>query len=380
MRGRKLVAHLAPDGPRFVAAVAAALDGGPAVLPVPPGPPGTVAALLAELRPDAVVDEAGRVTALPDPAPCADEVAAVVVTSGSTGPPKGVELPAAALRASAVASLATLGARPGARWLACLPLFHIAGLQVLVRALVGGTEPVLGPLGTEAAYTALVPTMLYRALRDGVELSHYDGVLVGGAAAAPDLLGRARDAGVRVVTTYGMTETCGGCVYDGRPLPGVSCHLDADGRVRVSGAVVARGYRRGALFHTVFRTHDLGRIWPDGRLEPLGRADEVIVTGGKKVHAQNVEAALAGDPSVAAAFVAGIADPEWGRRITALVVPADERRPPTLAGLRRHLAAHGPGWTAPRALHLLSDLPRLASGKVDRRAAAALLTHLENEQ
>jgi o-succinylbenzoate---CoA ligase len=383
---RALYAQLSPTGHRFVDAVAAAIDGGPAVLAVPPGPAASVAAVLAELRPDAVVDAEGRLTRLPDPAGCDDEVAAVVVTSGSTGAPKGVQLPERALRWSAAASLRALGARPGGRWLACLPLHHVAGLQVLVRSLVGGTEPVtcgrFDPAvlaGTDAAYVALVPTMLYRALRAGVDLRHFDAVLVGGAAPAPALLAEADAAGVRVVTTYGMTETCGGCVYDGRALPGVGVHLDPDGRVRIAGPVLAHGYRlrpqlTAAAFGDGFRTDDLGRFTADGRLEVLGRADEVIVTGGRKVHPQRVEALLCGHGSVAAALVTGVADPEWGQRVAAVVVPRDPRRPPDLAGLRHHIGAHAPGWSAPRELRIVPDLPRLASGKPDRRAAAALLT------
>jgi O-succinylbenzoic acid--CoA ligase len=389
--GRRLYAHLAPAGQRFVDAVAAALDGGPAVLPLPPGPPESVAAMLADLRPHAVVDADGRVLRLPAPAECPDDVAAVVATSGSTGSPKGVELTAAALRWSAAASLAALGATNGARWLACLPLYHVAGLQVLVRSLVGGTAPVLrdGFEPADADYVALVPTMLHRALRDGVDLRHFAAVLVGGAAPAPALLARARDAGVRVVTTYGMTETCGGCVYDGYPLPGVRVDVDADGRVRLAGPMLARGYRlrpdlTAAAFRDGFRTDDLGRLTADGRLDLLGRADEVIVTGGRKVHPQQVEALLCAHPAVACAVVGGVADAEWGQRVVAAVVPGDPRRPPALAALRRHVADRAPGWTAPRELRLVTDLPRLASGKLDRRAAVALLTatptHEEIEQ
>jgi O-succinylbenzoic acid--CoA ligase len=393
LMGRPLHAHLAPGGSRFVDAIAAALDGGPAVLPVPPGPPASVAALLDELRPHAVVTAEGRTERLSDPADCPDEVAAVVVTSGSTGTPKGVELPAAALRRSAEASLDALGARPGGRWLACLPAYHIAGLQVLVRALVGGTTPVLGAqfepaalAGADAAYVALVPTMLYRALRAGADLRHFAAVLVGGAATAPALLAEARAAGVRVTATYGMTETCGGCVYDGRPLPGVQVGIDADGRIRVAGPVLARGYRlrpsltAAAFDDTGFRTDDVGRLTASGRLEVLGRADEVIVTGGRKVYPQQVEALLGAHRSVAAVVVGGVADEEWGQRVVAAVVPSDPRRPPELSALRRHVAAYAPGWTAPRGLLVVADLPRLASGKVDRGAAVANLRREEEQQ
>src|SRR5262249_41602483 len=156
---------------------------------------------------------------------------------------------------------------------------HVAGLQVVVRSLVSGTEPVLSQdFEGDADYTAVVPTQLYRALRDGIDLSHFTAVLVGGAATTPALLAQAEAAGITVGAAYGVTERGGGGGYDGRPLPGVDVGIDADGRVRVTGPVVARGYRLEALFHNGFRTGDLGRIGPDGRLELLGRADEVIVT------------------------------------------------------------------------------------------------------
>jgi o-succinylbenzoate---CoA ligase len=384
--GRPLHAYLSATGARFADAVASALDGGPAVLPVPPGPPASVAQVLAGLRPHAVVDADGRMTPLPDPADCPDDIAAVVVTSGSTGVPKGVELPASSLRYSAAASLDALGAGPDGRWLACLPLHHVAGLQVLVRSLVAGTTPVLcerfepaALSDSRASYVALVPTMLYRALRANVDLRRYAAVLIGGAAAAPALLAQARAAGASVVVTYGMTETCGGCVYDGRPLTGVRVDVGADGRVRIAGPVLARGYRlrptlTSEAFRSGFRTDDLGRVTADGRLEILGRADEVIVSGGKKVHPQQVEALLATHHSVAEALVLGVADAEWGQRVVAAVVPSDPRRPPALTTLRRHIAASAPGWTHPRELRLFSALPKLASGKTDRRATAELLT------
>ena len=189
-------------------------------------------------------------------------------------------------------------------------------------SLVGGTTPVLcerfeptALIGTGAAYVALVPTMLYSALRADVDLRRYAAVLIGGAPAAPALLAQARAVGVPVVTTYGMTETCGGCVYDGRSLAGVRVDVGADGRVRIAGPVLARGYRlrpqlTSAAFRDGFRTDDLGRLTADGRLQILGRADEVIVTGGKKVHPQQAEALLCAHHSVAEALVVGVADAE----------------------------------------------------------------------
>ena len=175
------------------------------------------------------------------------DVAVVVATSGSTGVPKGVQLTAAALRASAAASLGRIGAGPaggpGRRWLCCLPPFHVAGLQVLVRSLIGGTEPGVTDgvdaaivAGCGCAFVSLVPTQLRRLLDAGAPLDAFDAILLGGAAPPPGLLAEARAAGARVVTTYGMSETCGGCVYDGLPLDGVRVRISDAGLIGISGA------------------------------------------------------------------------------------------------------------------------------------------------
>lgn len=344
-------------------ALAAALDGGHAVLPLPPDP----ARLLAALRPDEPLEEG---------------VAAVVPTSGSTGEPKGALLPASALLASAHATAARLGGH--AQWLLAIPPTHVGGLQVLVRSLVAGTNPVVLPPGpfTPAAFAAasarltgerrcvsLVPTQLLRLLEAGTDLTAYDAVLLGAAAAPAPLLQRAREAGARLVTTYGMSETAGGCVYDGVPLDGVTASL-VDGVVRLAGPVLALGYRlrpdlTAASFGPEgFLTSDLGRL-DGGVLTVLGRADDVVVTGGEKVAPAAVEAALATHPSVVEAGVVGVPDAEWGERVVAAVVL---RAPLTLEQARDHVSASLPRTWAPRALVEVTDLPALPSGKLDRVA------------
>jgi O-succinylbenzoic acid--CoA ligase len=351
-------------------ALAAALDGtGPAVLPVPTDPV-AAARVLAALRPGEPLE--------------ADDVALVVPTSGSAGEPKGVLLTAGNLRASATATATRLG-RHGS-WLLAIPPTHVGGLQVLVRSLLAGTEPVVLPPGPFSAaafaeataaltggprFVSLVPTQLRRLLgaADLAALRSYDAVLLGGAAAAPALLAGARAAGVRVVTTFGMSETSGGCVYDGVPLEGVRVDLH-DGRVRLAGPVVARGYRlrpdltRAVFQGDTFSTGDLGRL-EGGVLHVLGRADDVVVTGGEKVPPAAVEAALETHPSVVEAAVTGVPDPEWGARVVAHVVLRDRL---TLAQARDHVAASLPRTWAPRELRELAALPLLASGKVDRAA------------
>src|SRR5215207_1289650 len=229
--------------PRILPAVESALTGGPAVLPVPEQQ-AVRDGLLAAMRPSELLETV-----------CDDFVALVVPTSGSTGKPKGVLLGAAALTASAEATHARLGG-PG-RWLLALPATHIAGLMVLVRSVLAGTEPValdltggfdptafataagrrILPESASRHYTALVPHQLAAVLdhgREAVEaLAAFDAVLVGGSATPRDLLDRSRAQEARVITTYGMTETCGGCVYEGVPLDGVRVAATADGRIKV---------------------------------------------------------------------------------------------------------------------------------------------------
>lgn len=378
----------------LLAALGAALDGtGPAVLPVPADEP---------------------LPAQPGDVP--DDVALVVRTSGSTGTPRDVLLPAGALRASGEATAARLGGH--GRWLLALPPVHVAGVQVLVRSLLAGTAPVLlapGPFRAEAfaravgeldvpgapvrRYTSLVPTQLHRLIGSPGALDAlrtFDAVLVGGAATAVGLLADARAAGVRVVTTYGMSETCGGCVYDGVPLDGVDVDLDATGRVLLAGPVLAAGYRdRPDLDAEAFvvrdgrrwlRTGDLGELVPgpagrsDGRdaragarvLRVLGRADDVLVTGGAKVAPAAVERVLGALDGVADVCVVGLPDAEWGQSVTAVLVLHDGARAPATEDLRTAVARSLGHAAAPRAVVVVDSLPLRGPGKPDRAAVARL--------
>ncbi|MGY1707972.1 o-succinylbenzoate--CoA ligase [Geodermatophilus sp. SYSU D00758] len=370
---RQLTLVPAPADPlELVPALRAALDGTAPLAVLPAGPAAAVSAARAVLAPEQ---------------PLEDGADLVVVTSGSTGGGRGVLLPAAAVRASGTATHARLGG-PGA-WLLALPVSAVAGLQVLCRSLLAGTRPTVlardEPLAGALArmprgrrYTALVPTQLRRALdREPEALAAFDAVLVGGAATDPALLARARDAGVAVVTTYGMTETAGGCVYDGVPLDGVRVAVDAEG-VRLAGPVLAVGYRRdpegtaAAFGDGWFRTRDAGTLGPDGRLTVQGRLDDVVVTGGVNVAPQAVEAALREHPQVADAVVFGRPDDEWGQRVVAAVVPAPGASPEP-AALRRWVADRLGGPAAPRELHAIPAVPTLHTGKPDRRGAAAAL-------
>jgi o-succinylbenzoate---CoA ligase len=392
-----------PGGGRLLAALSAALDGtGPAILPLDPGlPPARLRQLLEVFRPSVLQTPDGtQRLAPPDPdGPAqpgvAPDIAVVVATSGSTGQPKGVQLTAGALRASAASSMARIGAGPGQRWLACLPGFHVAGLQVLIRSLLAGTEPVVSS-GIDAAviaaagcaYVSLVPTQLRRLIEAGAPLDSFDTILLGGAAPGGTLLDDARAAGGRVVVTYGMSETCGGCVYDGWPLDGVRVRIDSGGLIGIAGPVLFSGYRPASgqpaadaggqptsddgWFRTSddgwFRTSDLGSLDADGRLTVRGRADDVINTGGEKVVPGEVEAVLGTIGGVADVVVIGMPDSEWGELVTAVVVPADPAAPPELSQLRGHARDRLPGYAAPRRMLLASRIPLLPSGKPDRIA------------
>jgi o-succinylbenzoate---CoA ligase len=365
-----------PDAPAtLIPAIRAALDGtGPAVLPLAEG----------ETAPE-----------VPDRVPL--PVAVVVRTSGTSGVPKAVAVSSGALLASAAATESALGG-PG-EWVLALPGHYIAGVQVIVRAIAAGTEPVpLAPgpfdavafaltvLGLPADrrwYTAVVPTQLHRIVeasergdpRVREAIQGLDAVLVGGGRLPADLAARADAAGVRVRRTYGASETAGGCVYDGVPLAGVEVRI-ADGEVQLSGPMLAEGYlgqpeRTAAAFleepgRRWYRTGDAGE-WDGERLSVTGRLDDVIVTGGEKVSLGLVERAVQALPGLEDALVVRAADPEWGDVpvvIATTAVPLETVRDGVAAVLGRV--------AAPRRIVVVNAIPLLRSGKPDRRALAAL--------
>jgi o-succinylbenzoate---CoA ligase len=361
---------LVPAADLSLDAVRAALSGTTPLAVLPDGPPAVVEAALRVLRPEEPLEAGADL---------------VVVTSGSTGNGRAVLLPAAALEASAAATHVRLGG-PGS-WLLALPVSAIAGLQVLCRSILFGSPPaVLGkgePLADAVRrmpagrrYTALVPTQLRRFLDEEPDgLRSLDAVLVGGAATDAGLLARAWREGVPVVTTYGMTETAGGCVYEGEPLDGVRVRV-TDG-VELAGPTLALGYRldpvatEAAFAGGWFRTRDAGALDADGRLTVTGRLDDVVITGGVNVAPAAVEAALREHPDVADAVVFGRPDPTWGQRVVAAVIPAPGATP-ELPTLRDWVADRLGRPAAPRQLHVLRALPLLHTGKPDRRAVAAL--------
>lgn len=345
--------------------------------------------------------------------PGCDDAVAVVRTSGSTGAPKATVLTVESLAASSMAT--ALALKGEGQWLLALPVEYVAGIQVLVRSLFAGTRPWVMDMSrgftpeafTEAAleltdrirFTSLVPTQLQRLLDEPspetlAVLRRFNAVLLGGAPAPASLLAAARDAGVRVITTYGSAETSGGCVYDGFPLEGVSLRIEGDGRILLGGDTIAAGYLEAPESTETFfeedgvrwyRTSDLGRIGEDGRLTVLGRADDVIITGGMKVSAARVQDELVKSDGVAAAFVAGVPSAEWGQAVAAYVALAESARGAEADDALRsrdHAVVLQQEWRrtlgilAPKTVLAASSLPLLPNGKPDRLAMTAELNAL----
>lgn len=366
----ELVAVVARGSDAFVATLRRVWDDGDAVLPVDPRLPAPVAdALLDALAPSWVVDPAdGERRARAGGRPVEPGDALVVATSGTTGAPKGAVLTHGAVVASAEATSAWLGVDPASdRWLACLPLAHVGGLSVVTRALHTGTPltvlPAPDPVAVEAAAQAggatlvsLVATALAR-----LDASAYRAVVLGGAAPPTQLPANAH-------TTWGMTETGSGVVYDRVPLDGVELRV-VDGELQVRGPMLARAYRDGTETLDAdgwLRTGDAAVLEVDGALQVAGRMGDVIVTGGEKVWPDPVEAVLRSAPGVAEVAVAGRPDDEWGHVVVAWVVPDDPADPPRLPELREAVKAVLAPWAAPRRLVVVDALPRTTLGKVRR--------------
>ena len=397
---RTLTALTIPAGlggvSRMQAVLPAALDGsGPAIAPLPEGPPALVASFLEAIKPDS------REFPLES-----NDIALVMATSGSTGAPRGVLLSGQALHASASAFANRFGT--DARWVVSMPMHRIAGIMVLVRAHLygnpfevdpstGGARPFSAP--TFAATTlkakrqsnadgrplmvSLVPTQIARLLEAGsvgIEaLQSYEVVLSGAAATPQPLLDQLRSHGVNVVVSYGMSETCGGCAYDGLPLDGVSISLGTQddvepGRISISGPVLASGYRlRPDVDALTFidgrlMTHDVGKLDSSGLLHVLGRLDDIVIVGGVNVALSAVEAAIRHHPLIEDVAVIDISDPLWGSLPLAYVVlRSQDTDTDALTAQIKDVVAQRIGKAAtPRNVHYVEQLPMLDSGKIDR--------------
>ena len=347
------------------------LDGRqPPVLPVPGADPRQSEMLTTALRVGDGID---------------DDIALVVPTSGTTGTPKGAMLSTRALIASASATHDRLGGT--GTWLLALPTYHIAGLQVLVRSALAGTVPAeldvsdgfdtaglpdaVAAMGSGRRYASLVAAQLASALADpaaAAALADLDAVLLGGGPAPASVLEEAAAQGISVVRTYGMSETAGGCVYDGVPLDGMDVRIGEDGRIALGGTTVANGYRNPQDPDPFaepgwFVTDDVGVLDDSGVLRVLGRIDDAISTGGLTVLPQPVEAALATHPAVADCAVFGVADDRLGQRVAAALVLRTGAEPPTVEELRDHVEATLARTAAPRELHIVDELPRDRQGR-----------------
>lgn len=364
---------------------------------------------------------------IPLPPDAAEDAALVVSTSGSTGVPKRVLLAASALRASAAASAARLSetAAPGrgrpdrdgsSQWLLTLPLHYVAGAQVIVRSILAGTDPVVANEGhftaerfTTAAsaltgdrrFVSLVPAQLHRLVeaadsprsaargRLRAVMERFEAILVGGQSTPASVLERCRDLGWPVVTTYGASETAGGCVYSRRPLPGVRV-IEREGELLISGPMLAQGYLDGTggwdlargerAFATVegirwYRTGDAGRVPASGLVEVHGRLDDVLISGGEKVQLGRVETLVRAVAGYELAVAVAVPDERWGQVPAVVLETGDEsalRRAPEPDAERWaqvRARASAAGRAARPALRLeIGEFPRARTGKLDRRA------------
>ena len=371
----ELIALDLPQGPALAVALAGVWEAGDAACILDARLSETARSLaLSVLAPTAILDSTGR-HAFAEGREVEEGDALVVMTSGSTNDPKAAVLTHAAVAASALATSKALGVDPTThRWLACLPCAHIGGLSVVTRALLTATplviiprpeaEAVMAMAREGATHVSLVTTVLRR-----IDPSVFATVLLGGAALPSELP-------ANVVSTYGMTETGSGVVYDGSALDGVEIALldehEGLGEILLRAPQLARSYRDRPLPKVLgpdgrsdwFPTGDLGHLTPEGFLEVKGRAAEVIVTGAEKVFPADVEAVLGSVAGIAEVAIWKRLDPEWGERVVAFIVP--DGAAPSLEVLRSIVAERIAPWAAPRELVLLERLPRTANGKIRR--------------
>src|SRR5699024_4157614 len=352
-----------------------AIAGRYSLLPVPADDPTTSTLLKSSQRAGQEIDS---------------DIALVVPTSGSTGTPKGAQLTAANLVSSADATYERLGGM--GHWLLAMPAHHIAGLQVLIRSLVAGVEPLAIDVSAgfnvadfaratrelketgERTYTSLAPLQLAKAMdtQVGIEaLQTYDAILVGGAATNPQLLDSAAKMDINITTTYGSSETAGGCVYDGVALPGAQVRVQ-DGRIYLGGPTIAQGYRNAPGHEAFaepgwFQTSD-GGVLESGILTVTGRLDNIIDSGGLKLHPEVLETAMPKIAGLDEAFVAGIPHPRLGQAIVAAYTGWASMTD-ILEALEE---AETPRWQLPKDLKRVPQMPVTGPGKIDRQPVLKL--------
>lgn len=365
-----LVALDLPGGQAFVDALQSVWASGDAVFPLDQRLPDVAkTSLIERMGVGAIIGNDRERRHLHGGRPTEAGDALVVATSGSTGQPKGVVLTHAAVEASARVTSAYLAVERSDHWLACLPLAHVGGLSVITRALYRGTRLTVLPrfcpddvMASGATFVSLVGTALTR-----VDPTRFRKILLGGSRPPTD-----RPA--NSVTTYGMTETGSGVVYDGVPLPGVDVRVQ-DGELQLRGPMMLRCYRDGTNPYTSdgwLPTGDLGAITDDGAVEVYGRQGDLIISGGENVWPEPVEAILATHRSVVEAAVVARPDPVWGQAVTAVVVPTSPHAVPSLDELRALVKAVLPAYCAPHRLEVSEGLARTSLGKLRRSQASGV--------
>ncbi len=370
-----LTALALPAGPAFVAALQGEWDRGAAVAPIDLRlPPTERATVLGELAPTHIIEADGERRSLGGGTPAESGDAVVIATSGSTGLPKGVVLSHEAVAASARITTAALGIDADQdRWLCCLPVAHIGGLSVIMRALLTRT-PLTVHAGFDPAEVMhavaedkVTRTSLVTRALGQIDPALFTTILLGGAAPPSD-------RPENVIATYGSTETGSGVVYERTALQGVELRTDADGQLWVRAPTLLRCYRNGPDPKGTdpkdsdgwYPTGDAGVVDGDGVLSVSGRMADVIVTGGEKVWPARVEPLIAALTGVAGVAVVGRAHPEWGHEVVAVIEPINPAAPPSIEAVRDAVRATLPSWWAPKRIELVTQLPRTPMGKIRR--------------
>lgn len=372
----RLIALDMPASKTFVDLVQRAWSNGDAVLPIDQRLPlAAKKMLLDSMAPSEIIDASFAVSSLPNGRPMQDGDALVIASSGSTGAPKGIIHTHSSILAGAQASASRLQLGASDHWLVCIPVSHVGGFSVISRALHTGAALTLLPAFDVAAveqalrngvtHTSLVATLLSR-----IDTSLFQTILLGGSS-APDNLPS------NVVTTYGMTETGGGVVYNGQPLDNVEIRI-VDGEIYLRCPMLMRAYRDDQTISIEdgwYATGDIGEIDENAKLSVHGRQSDMIITGGENVWPSVVENSLASHPIVDQVFVRGMPDTTWGQRVVVYVVLNDSAQTSEaklLSDLREHVKQSLPAFCAPQQIVVLAEIPRTSLGKVDVQALPSL--------
>ena len=367
MTVKRLVALDMPASVEFANHVRNAWGAGDAVFPIDQRlPQAAKDSLVEQFKPSVLIDGTGSIVTLANSQPTEEHDALVIATSGSTGNPKGVVHTHDSIHALLNMSQARLQTDSSTHWLLCLPISHVAGFSVLARSLVFGNpisvlsrfdeNEVLTAAKNGATHVSLVPTTLNR-----IDPAIFESILLGGAAAPPNLP-------ANVVTTYGMTETFGGIVYNGIPLDGVEVRV-VDEHIELNSPSLFRAYRGSDTHPSAdgwYETGDNGRF-TNNVLQVFGRSDDMIITGGENVWPSAVEKVVSTIQGVEQVVVSGVDDAQWGQRVVAWIISSNPIAP-SLEEVRQHVKRQLPSFCAPTEIRIVNDIPTTSLGKVDFQA------------